>query len=64
MEKLQGVTLDKLLQQKELSENEARNIMTQILNSLVFLHRKGIIHRDIKPGNTPSYLRKYFHLQK
>ena len=31
--------------------NEALNIFTQILSALSFVHKKGIIHRDIKPKN-------------
>ncbi|CAD8172873.1 unnamed protein product [Paramecium pentaurelia] len=51
MEKLVGTTLDVLMKSSVLSETLTRNIMLQILNALVFLHRKGIIHRDLKPEN-------------
>ncbi|CAD8094072.1 unnamed protein product [Paramecium primaurelia] len=51
MERLVGLTLDKLMKQSILSEQSIRNYMTQILNALVFLHRKNIIHRDLKPEN-------------
>ncbi|CAD8200835.1 unnamed protein product [Paramecium pentaurelia] len=51
MERLIGLTLDKLMKQSILSEQNIRNYMTQILNALVFLHRKNIIHRDLKPEN-------------
>ncbi|CAK84695.1 unnamed protein product (macronuclear) [Paramecium tetraurelia] len=51
MEKLVGTTLDVLMKSQVLPETLTRNIMLQILNALVFLHRKGIIHRDLKPEN-------------
>ncbi|CAD8102328.1 unnamed protein product [Paramecium sonneborni] len=51
MEKLVGTTLDVLMKSTVLTEALTRNIMLQILNALVFLHRKGIIHRDLKPEN-------------
>ncbi|CAD8070550.1 unnamed protein product [Paramecium sonneborni] len=51
MERLIGFTLEKLMKQSILSEQSIRNYMTQILNALVFLHRKNIIHRDLKPEN-------------
>ncbi|CAD8102439.1 unnamed protein product [Paramecium sonneborni] len=51
MEKLVGITLDVLMKSSVLNETLIRNIMLQILNALVFLHRKGIIHRDLKPEN-------------
>ncbi|CAD8122131.1 unnamed protein product [Paramecium sonneborni] len=51
MEKLSGQTLDVILREKNMDDDEVRNIMQQVLNALVFLHRKGIIHRDLKPEN-------------
>ncbi|CAD8210234.1 unnamed protein product [Paramecium octaurelia] len=51
MEKLTGQTLDMILRERNIEEIEVRNIMQQVLNALVFIHRKGIIHRDLKPEN-------------
>lgn len=35
----------------QLSSGEICMIFTQILNGLVYIHEKGFIHRDLKPGN-------------
>ncbi len=36
---------------KQFSEIEIRAIAKQLLQGLVYLHKKGLIHRDIKPSN-------------
>ncbi|XP_027130277.1 serine/threonine-protein kinase MAK isoform X6 [Larimichthys crocea] len=36
---------------KMFSENEIRNIMFQVLSGLVFVHKHGFFHRDMKPEN-------------
>lgn len=49
---IEGLTLSQKLQREEfLSENLVENILTDILPVLDYIHHKGIIHRDIKPGN-------------
>ncbi|CAD8090847.1 unnamed protein product [Paramecium sonneborni] len=60
MERLVGLTLDKLLKQSILSEQSIRNYMIQILNALVFLHKKNIIHRDLKPGKEINIIENIF----
>ncbi|XP_062235661.1 serine/threonine-protein kinase MAK isoform X5 [Platichthys flesus] len=36
---------------KMFSENEIRNMMFQVLSGLVFVHKHGFFHRDMKPEN-------------
>lgn len=52
MEYLEGRTIESLLQdQKELPFHQILGIGVQICNALEYAHSKGVIHRDIKPGN-------------
>jgi len=52
MEFVEGETLDKLIQDNgALPYNQAIEITCQVLNALSFMHSKGVIHRDLKPGN-------------
>lgn len=52
MEFVEGETLSDLLHRKgKLTNQEAENILRQIVSALTYLHKKEIIHRDIKPQN-------------
>ena len=52
MELVNGFTLRELLQQNtSIPVKEAVDIIVEILEALDYSHSKGIIHRDIKPGN-------------
>ncbi len=53
MDYYSGVSLQQFLQQKnqKLTEQEALKIMLPILNGLGLVHKKGFLHRDIKPDN-------------
>ncbi len=51
-EYIEGQTLtQKLQQQGILSESTVKEILTNILPVLDYVHSKGIVHRDIKPDN-------------
>jgi serine/threonine-protein kinase len=52
MELVKGHTLRQVLQSDAvISQDEAVQIVTEILEALEYSHEEGIIHRDIKPGN-------------
>jgi serine/threonine-protein kinase len=52
MEFLQGATLDVLLHaQQTLKPDQTVDIVRQVCAGLEYAHSKGVVHRDIKPGN-------------
>ena len=52
MELIDGITLKKkLIEQKEIEDEEKLHWMKGLLKALMHIHEKGITHRDIKPGN-------------
>jgi Ca2+-binding EF-hand superfamily protein len=53
MEYLSGGDLGNYLTKKKFkfTEQEAANIMVQIANGLNYLHKYGVLHRDLKPDN-------------
>lgn len=52
MEYVEGETLSALLKREHrLSPERAREILLQAASGLATAHDKGVIHRDIKPGN-------------
>jgi eukaryotic-like serine/threonine-protein kinase len=51
MELLEGQTLDQLLLEKPLTNEQIIDLALQICDALEAAHSKGIVHRDIKPAN-------------
>ncbi len=51
MEKLDGVSLKTYMSRQSLSTPEVAHLALQITDALDAAHQKGIVHRDIKPGN-------------
>lgn len=52
MDYIEGQTLDDILAEKgKLSENETIQILKPIAAALDYANAKGVIHRDVKPGN-------------
>src|SRR5438132_5297364 len=51
MQYLEGETLDARIKSKPLELKESLAIAAQIADALSEAHSRGIVHRDIKPGN-------------
>ena len=53
MELCDGGNMFEFLKERggRLPEDEARSVMYQLVNGLVYLHSNGIIHRDLKLSN-------------
>ena len=52
MDYIEGRTLDDLLAEKgKLTEEETVRILAPVAAALDYAHTKGVVHRDVKPGN-------------
>ncbi|MDE6536210.1 MAG: serine/threonine protein kinase [Muribaculaceae bacterium] len=48
---IEGKTLTEVLRDGSLSVKSRRRIIHQIVESVAYLHGKGVVHRDLKPSN-------------
>jgi serine/threonine protein kinase len=51
MRSIEGGSLDDVIREKQLSFEEISRYLTQIASALDYAHRRGVIHRDLKPNN-------------
>ena len=51
MEFVDGIPLNKMILQEQISIESAVEIFSQILDALSHAHKKSVLHRDIKPSN-------------
>ena len=51
LELIKGQPLDRRLEGKGLSLEQARDYLVPVLDALVYAHGKGLVHRDLKPSN-------------
>lgn len=51
MEYIEGKTLLEYAQQAELSDHARLEVLAKICDAIHHAHQKGVVHRDLKPGN-------------
>ena len=51
MELVKGVPIDEFCEQQRLSLHERLELIQQVCAAVQHAHQKGVVHRDLKPGN-------------
>ena len=51
VEYVDGEGMDKLFVNKAMSDDEAEGYITQLLDAMVYMHQRNVIHRDLTPHN-------------
>jgi len=51
MEYVEGVDLDRYVQDKRLSQQQVLKLMQEVCAAVQHAHQRGVIHRDLKPSN-------------
>ncbi len=51
MEYVEGVPLDKMMEGGRIPIDRAVDYIAQVLSALSYAHARGVVHRDLKPGN-------------
>lgn len=51
MELVDGTRLDAFVRERDLGAREIARLMRAIAEGIAYAHRRGVIHRDLKPGN-------------
>lgn len=51
MERIRGVCLQERVAHGRLDERRALDVVMQVGRALAYLHARGLVHRDVKPGN-------------